>query len=139
MSKSLIKYSLFQSRKKFNPLSLFHKNNNLTYEEFVMFLENKAVQSPGIKYFNKVKDSFKQNKDTNHTTISTEEKELKKNIPEDIDKSLETQSIIEPNELVEVAIADFKSEVVKLKSSQTKRRGKTKKKKEEVNEKTNID
>jgi hypothetical protein len=58
LNKSLINYKLFQSRRNFNPLSLFAKNKDLTYEEFVAFLQSKMVDSPGIAYYERVKTAF---------------------------------------------------------------------------------
>ena len=59
--KSYISYNLFRSRKKFNPLSLFARNSNITYEEFELFLNNKNVESPGIEYFNRAKSKYIEN------------------------------------------------------------------------------
>ena len=56
--KSLINYKLFQNRKKFNPISLFNKKKDLTYKEFVEFLESKMVDTPGIEYYERVKQEF---------------------------------------------------------------------------------
>jgi len=56
--KSLINYKLFQNRKKFNPINLFTKNKDLTYEEFVEFLRSKMVDTPGLAYFERVRDEF---------------------------------------------------------------------------------
>jgi len=56
--KGLINYFLFQRRRKFNPLNLFKKNNKLTYEEFVSFLNKKMIDSPGKEYFDKLKEKF---------------------------------------------------------------------------------
>ena len=56
--KSLINYKLFQNRKKFNPINLFTKNKDLTYEEFVEFLKSKMVDTPGLAYFERVRDEF---------------------------------------------------------------------------------
>ena len=58
MKTPLIKYSLFQARKKFNPVLLFEKDPNLTYDKFVSYLNSKQVDSPGEEYFNRVKDHF---------------------------------------------------------------------------------
>jgi len=69
--KSYISYDLFRSRKKFNPLSLFARNNNITYEEFELFLNNKNVESPDIEYFNRVKEKYIEN-----TTTKEVEKEI---------------------------------------------------------------
>ena len=55
-----IKYSIFQSRRKFNPLSLFFKNKDLTYDQFVDFLRSKMVESPGEEYFQRVKSRFEE-------------------------------------------------------------------------------
>ena len=56
--KSLINYKLFQNRKKFNPINLFTKNKDLTYEEFVEFLRSKMVDTPGLAYFERVRAEF---------------------------------------------------------------------------------
>lgn len=56
--KSLINYKLFQNRRKFNPVNLFTKNKDLTYEEFVEFLKRKMVDTPGLAYFERVKAEF---------------------------------------------------------------------------------
>ena len=56
--KSLINYKLFQNRRKFNPINLFTKNKDLTYEEFVEFLRSKMVDTPGLAYFERVRDEF---------------------------------------------------------------------------------
>ena len=56
--KSLINYKLFQNRRKFNPINLFTKNKDLTYEEFVEFLRSKMVDTPGLAYFERVKAEF---------------------------------------------------------------------------------
>jgi len=58
MKSGFIKYSLFKSRKNFNPLSLFYKNHNLTYKDFVSFLHSRNVESPGEDYYKKVKIDF---------------------------------------------------------------------------------
>ena len=57
-NKKLINYSLFQSRRKFNPITLFNQKKDLTYQEFVEFLQSKMVDSPGEDYYNKVKEAF---------------------------------------------------------------------------------
>ena len=56
--KSLINYKLFQNRRKFNPINLFTKNKDLTYEEFVEFLRSKMVDTPGLAYFERVRAEF---------------------------------------------------------------------------------
>ena len=56
--KNLINYKLFQNRKRFNPISLFNSKKDLTYKEFVEFLETKMVDTPGIEYYERVKQEF---------------------------------------------------------------------------------
>tara|TARA_B100000427_G_scaffold322603_2_gene324832 strand:- start:1694 stop:2002 length:309 start_codon:yes stop_codon:yes gene_type:complete len=78
--KSYISYNLFRSRKKFNPLNLFARNSNITYEEFELFLNNKNVESPGIEYFNRVKAKHIENTTTKEAEeeIILKDEEIKK-------------------------------------------------------------
>ena len=56
--KSNISYNLFRNRKKFNPLSLFYKNKDLTYKEFKEYFNSRHVTSPDEDYYNRVKNAF---------------------------------------------------------------------------------
>jgi len=86
--KSLINYKLFQNRKRFNPLSLFKNKQDLTYKEFVEFLESKMVDTPGVEYFERVKKEFL--KITND--IKEKVEEVKQEVVEDKEeiKKIET-------------------------------------------------
>jgi len=59
--KSNISYNLFRNRRKFNPLSLFYKNKDLTYEEFKEYFNSRHVTSPDEDYYNRVKQTFIDN------------------------------------------------------------------------------
>jgi hypothetical protein len=56
--KSYISYNLFRNRTKFNPLSLFFSNNDISYEEFKIYFNSKDIESPDFEYYNRVKDKF---------------------------------------------------------------------------------
>ena len=76
--KSYISYNLFRNRTKFNPLSLFFSNKDITYEEFKLYFNNKDIESPNIEYYNRVKDKFIEvsgNKLETNTVIEEEKKE----------------------------------------------------------------
>ena len=103
--KNLINYKLFQNRKKFNPISLFNKKKDLTYKEFVEFLELKMVDTPGVEYYERVKKEF-----------------LK--ITSDIKEKVEE---------VKQEVIEVKEEIKKIESSRQKRRSKRTKKSDQVN------
>ena len=102
--KSLINYKLFQNRKKFNPISLFNKKKDLTYKEFVEFLESKMVDTPGVEYYERVKQEF-----------------LK--ITNDIKEKVEE---------VKQEVIEVKEEIKKIETSRQKRRSKRTKKTDQV-------
>lgn len=110
-NKSLINYKLFQSRKKFNPISLFNNKQDLSYKEFVAFLESKMVDTPGIEYFERVKQEFLK-------TIN--EAKVK-------DKEVKQESIA------------LKEEIKKIETSRQKRRSKRSKKNDEFLKKESIE
>lgn len=56
--KSYISYNLFRNRTKFNPLSLFYSNKDMTYEEFKVYFNSRDIESPNLDYYNRVKDKF---------------------------------------------------------------------------------
>lgn len=80
MNKNYIKYELFRMRRKFNPLSLFYKNNELTYEQFKEYFDEKSVDAPDILYYNRVKQRFleKQKEESKIIEIPLENVELQK-------------------------------------------------------------
>jgi hypothetical protein len=75
MKKSYIKYELFRMRRKFNPLTLFYGNSELTYTQFKEYFDKKSVESPDILYYNRVKQRFieKQKEESNIIEISLED------------------------------------------------------------------
>ena len=84
---SYISYSLFKNRKKFNPLSLFKDNENITFEEFKEFFNSRNVNSPDILYYNNVKHEFLKQKEAlkinnkevlNEDKIKIKDKKVKK-------------------------------------------------------------
>ena len=105
-------YDLFRSRRKFNPLTLFYSNSNITYSEFEQFFNNKNVASPGVDYYNRVKAKFEEDK-------MLEEQSKKEDIVIDV-------------EVVEEPKAEIAKEVVEVKKV-TSRRGRKPKKKNENN------
>lgn len=120
MSKSLIKYSLFQRRRKFDPLSLFRQNKSITYEDFVKALALKGSDSPGIEYFQKVKLHFE----------SLNKPPVVKNVEEVVVKP-----IIQPEKPSDVEEVVLKTEEV----SKPKRRRQRKKVEEKDHDKKNND
>ena len=50
----LIKYNLFYSRKRFDPVIFISKNNIKNYQEFVDCLTTIGVRTPGEDYYNRV-------------------------------------------------------------------------------------
>ena len=90
-NKSLINYKLFQRRKKFNPISLFYKKQDLNYKEFVEFLKSKMVDTPGIEYFERVKQEFLKlsNESKEVVEVKQEVVEVKQEVVEEI-KKIET-------------------------------------------------
>ena len=81
--KSYISYNLFRNRTKFNPLSLFYNNNELTYEQFKEYFDEKSVEAPDILYYNRVKDKFLEiNRKTENINTVIEKEES-----DSIDKS----------------------------------------------------
>lgn len=66
---NLINYEIFRQRKKFNPLKLFERNENLTYEMFCNFFESRFVIPPDNKYFLRVKEEFEKNKVNNEEQV----------------------------------------------------------------------
>jgi hypothetical protein len=71
-----ISYELFRNRKKFNPLTLFYNNNELTYEQFKEYFLKINVESPSFEYYEKVKSKFLEL--TKVEEIKVEEKTTKK-------------------------------------------------------------
>ncbi len=112
-NKSLINYKLFQSRKKFNPISLFYKKQDLNYKEFVEFLESKMVDTPGIEYFERVRQEFLK---------------ITNNVKEKAEKTKQ--------ELVEVK-QEVVEEIKKIEASRQKRRPKRDKKANHSSKKDN--
>lgn len=110
-NKSLINYKLFQSRKKFNPISLFNNKQDLSYKEFVAFLESKMVDTPGIEYFERVKQEFLK-------TIN--------------------EAKVKVKEVKQESIA-LKEEIKKIETSRQKRRSKRSKKNDEFLKKESIE
>ena len=125
MSKSLIKYSLFQRRKKFNPLTLFRQNKSITYEEFVKALALRGSDSPGIEYFERVKSHFEGLNKPLETV-----KEVKQEVKADIKKESEPKDV----EIKTEEISVKPEEVVK-----TKRRRQRKKVEEKDHDKKDND
>jgi hypothetical protein len=75
-----ISYELFRNRKKFNPLTLFYNNNELTYEQFKEYFLKRNVDSPNFEYYEKVKSKFLDLTKTKEKVeeIKVEEKTTKK-------------------------------------------------------------
>ena len=89
--KSYISYSLFRNRTKFNPLSLFFIDNNISYEEFKEYFNTRDIESPNVEYYNRVKDKFKETSDNKtKDNISVEEEKKEENVSI-IEKPLEKQ------------------------------------------------
>lgn len=80
MKLPLIKYKIFRRRKNFDPIILFKRKNDLTYEEFVSILENKGAMSPGEPYFKKVKEHFEKTSKPEKTQEKPEVKEKKEKV-----------------------------------------------------------
>ena len=95
MSSGLIRYSLFKNRKNFNPLSLFKKNHNLTYEDFVSFLHSRNVETPGEDYFNRVKSAFDLEVKTeeNHKVVEEVKETLLEEEKIKVDKEVSTEEV----------------------------------------------
>lgn len=106
----LIKYEIFRQRKKFNPLILFKKNKDITYDQFKEFFESRLVESPDINYYTRVKNKFNENNNVNIV------EENKTELNQDIDKDLKCQDESDNKK-------SFKKQPVR----------KTKKSKEEIN------
>src|SRR5210317_1193789 len=81
--KSNISYNLFRNRRKFNPLSLFYKNKDLTYEEFKEYFNSRHVTSPDEDYYNRVKKAFIDNTTSELKIEKTEDVLLENKIPEE--------------------------------------------------------
>jgi len=109
--KSLINYKLFQNRKRFNPISLFNRKKDLTYKEFVEFLESKMVDTPGIEYYERVKQEFLRL----------------------------TSEVKEKVEEVKQEVIEVKEEIAKIETSRQKRRSKRAKKNNEAPKKESIE
>jgi len=109
--KTYMSYDLFRSRRKFNPLTLFYSNSNITYSEFEQFFNNKNVASPGVDYYNRVKAKFEEDK-------RLEEQANKKDVVIDV-------------EVVEEPKAEVAEEVIEVKKVTSKRGRKPKKKNED--------
>jgi hypothetical protein len=76
--KHMINYELFRMRKLFNPLTLFYRNENLTYKQFKSYLNGLNVMSPGEDYYERVKKRFEQD-NKNTVVINIESKEHQTN------------------------------------------------------------
>ena len=53
---NLIKYSLFISRNKFDPVKFIQSNNIESHDEFSLRLKKLGVLTPGNEYYQRVKD-----------------------------------------------------------------------------------
>jgi len=75
MKKNYIKYDLFRIRRKFNPLTLFYGNSDLTYDQFKDYFDKKSVVSPDVLYYNRVKKRFleKQKEESKIIEVSIED------------------------------------------------------------------
>jgi len=102
MKKQLIKYPLFQKRRKFNPIILFRNNPQLSYEEFVSFLERKTVESPGEEYYNRVKKTFESylEKDTPEAKVVEEVKENKVLEAQEVSQEIKVEEVKENKSVV---------------------------------------
>tara|TARA_B100000085_G_scaffold167879_1_gene152755 strand:- start:1695 stop:2084 length:390 start_codon:yes stop_codon:yes gene_type:complete len=128
MSKSLIKYSLFQRRRKFDPLTLFRQNKSITYEEFVKALASKGSDSPGVEYFQRVKLHFEG---------LNKPPAIVKNVEEVVAKP--TIQPKKPSNVKEVAITTEEVAITTEEVSKPKRRRQRKKVDEKDHDKKNND
>lgn len=53
MENQYIDYNLFRTRTGFDPLRFFENNKNISYEEFVKFLNAKKIKTPGRDYYDR--------------------------------------------------------------------------------------
>jgi hypothetical protein len=53
-----ISYELFKTRRNFNPITLFLKKSDLSYDEFCNYFNKINVVAPDFEYFQKVKNFF---------------------------------------------------------------------------------
>ena len=108
---NLINYELFRQRKKFNPIRLFERNENLTYEIFCNFFESRFVIPPDTKYFLRVKEEFEKNKKTqNH---------------DQLEKDTVVEVAVEKAPILEIAVDPVpKDQVVKTPTKRRKSRRK---------------
>lgn len=130
MSKSLIKYSLFQNRKNFNPISLFKMNRDITYNEFVLFLEKKGVQAPSTAYFERVKSVFEDN---NKVDIINED------LQEEVNENVKVNAVDEVLKEVKISNDAINITAKSSKTSRSKKRVRSKAKKEIEIEEDNSD
>lgn len=72
----LINYEVFRQRKKFDPLILFKKNPNLTYNDFKEFLNNRLVEAPDVSYYKRVKKAFEKTQNENNVITENVSDEL---------------------------------------------------------------
>jgi hypothetical protein len=52
----LINFSLFCLKRKFNLLAYLTANEEVTYDQFCVFMRSKSVCPPNVEFFNKTKD-----------------------------------------------------------------------------------
>jgi hypothetical protein len=91
VKEKLINYELFRQRKNFNPLSLFYKNEDFSYQDFVNFFISRSVNPPDLNYYNRVKKAFEENQNKkvdlekkNKNTVEIKEiVSLEKELPEE--------------------------------------------------------
>ena len=82
--KSYIKYDLFRSRRNFNPIVLFYKNNDMTYKEFEKYFNDKNVESPGFEYYNRVKTRFLEKKEEQDNIIEVKQEDVSIDIVKEV-------------------------------------------------------
>lgn len=77
---NLIKYSLFISRNKFDPVKFIQSNNIENHDEFSLCLKKLGVLTPGNEYYQRVKDHIDSlneitKEDENNEVVQEKEQE----------------------------------------------------------------
>ena len=139
MSKSLIKYSLFQNRKNFNPISLFKMNRDITYNEFVLFLEKKGVQAPSTAYFERVKSVFEDNNKVDIIEDNNKVDIINEDLQEEVNENVKVNAVDEVLKEVKISNDAINITAKSSKTSRSKKRVRSKAKKEIEIEEDNSD
>ncbi len=113
-----ISYELFKTRRNFNPISLFLKKNDLSYDEFCNYFNKINVVAPDFEYFQKVKNFFVS---LSNSKESNEEKTIENN-EQDLHETNQDLHENNSDQLTEIIIEDVHIQDISTKKQNKKQK-----------------